>query len=301
MKSKDAKPNEIPPATGLKRLPVEMSDLPSGETNREVMGLAVELDKRVEERTTALSRAQKELEQKNERLEAAYHEMETFTHSVAHDLRAPLRHLQSFAHVLSEDYGGVLDEQGKNYVQRLIQTAEKMDVLFDGLLKFARTSQQPINPSEVDFDPMVRQIVQEFQAEAGTRPIEWLLSPLPAAQGDALMLRQVWVNLIGNAIKYTRRQANPRIEILQESRNGEDIFSVRDNGVGFDMRYAEKLFNIFQRLHSGAEFEGNGVGLALVRRIIERHGGRVWAESTPGNGAVFYFSLPRAQGSRNGM
>lgn len=298
MKSKDPKSSDVPPAAGLKRLPIEMSDLPSGETNREVMALTVELDKRVEERTTALSRAQKELEQKNERLEAAYREMEAFTHSVAHDLRAPLRHLQCFANVLSEDYGGVLDEQGKDYLERLIQTAEQMDVLFDELLRFARTSQQPINRSQVDFDPMVRQIVQEFQAEAGARPIEWLLSPLPAVQGDTLMLRQVWVNLIGNAFKYTRNQANPRIEVLQESRNGEHIFSVRDNGVGFDMRYAEKLFNIFQRLHSVADFEGTGVGLALVRRIIERHGGRVWAESKPGNGAVFYFSLPREQGSR---
>lgn len=269
------------------------------ETNREVMALTVELEKRVEERTTALSRAQNELEQKNQRLESAYREMETFTHSVAHDLRAPLRHLQSFAHVLLEDCGGVLDEQGKGYVERLIQTAEHMGVLFDELLNFARTSQQPINRRDVDFDPMVRQIVQEFQAEAGTRPIEWQLSPLPAVQGDELMLRQVWVNLIGNAFKYSRHQENPRIEILQESRNGEHIFSVRDNGVGFDMRYAEKLFNIFQRLHSGTEFEGTGVGLALVRRIVERHGGRVWAESTPGNGAVFSFSLPREHGSRN--
>ena len=268
------------------------------ETNREVLALTVELEKRVEERTTALSHTQKELEQKNQSLEAAYREMETFTHSVAHDLRAPLRHLHSFAHVLLEDYGEVLDEQGKGYLERLIKTAEQMSVLFDELLKFARSSQQQINRSQVDFDPMVRQIVKEFQAEAGARPIEWLLTPLPAVLGDALMLRQVWVNLIGNAFKYTRQQANPRIEILQENRNGEHIFSVRDNGVGFDMRYAEKLFNIFQRLHSVAEFEGTGVGLALVRRIIERHGGRVWAESTPGNGAVFHFSLPREQESR---
>jgi light-regulated signal transduction histidine kinase (bacteriophytochrome) len=268
------------------------------ETNREVMALTVELDKRVEERTAALSRAQNELEQKNQHLEAAYREMETFTHSVAHDLRAPLRHLQSFAHALSEDYGRILDEQGKDYLQRLIKTAEQMSMLFDELLRFARTSQHPIDRRQVDLDSMVRQIVQEFQAEAGGRPIQWLLSPLPAVQGDALMLRQVWVNLIGNAFKYTRHQANPRIEILQESRNGEHVFSVRDNGVGFDMRYAEKLFNIFQRLHSGSEFEGTGVGLALVRSIIERHGGRVWAESSPGNGAVFYFSLPREQDSR---
>lgn len=263
------------------------------ETNREVMALTVELEKQVEERTTALSRAQKELEQKNARLEAAYHEMETFTHSVAHDLRAPLRHLQSFAHALSEDCGALLDEQGRDYLNRLIKTAEHMGVLFDELLKFARMSQQPIDCRQVNFDPMVRQIVEEFQTEAGTRPIEWRLSPLPTVQGDALMLRQVWVNLIGNAFKYTREQANPRIEIVQENRNGEQIFSVRDNGVGFDMRYVDKLFNIFQRLHPRAEFEGTGVGLALVRRIVERHGGRVWAESSPRKGAAFYFSLPR--------
>lgn len=263
------------------------------ETNPEALALTVELEKRVEERATALSDVQKQLEQKNARLEAAYREMETFTHSLAHDLRAPLRHLQSFGHALSEDCGAKLDEQGKEYLNRLIKTAEHMSVLFDELLKFARTSQQPIDCQHVNFDPLVRQIVDEFKAEAGTRLIEWRLSPLPTVQGDALMLRQVWVNLIGNAFKYTRQQPNPRIEIFQENRNGEQIFSVRDNGVGFDMRYVEKLFNIFQRLHSREDFEGTGVGLALVRRIVERHGGRVWAESSPGNGAAFYFSLPR--------
>jgi light-regulated signal transduction histidine kinase (bacteriophytochrome) len=263
------------------------------ETNREVMALTVELEKRVEERTAALRVAQLELERKNASLESANRELESFSYSVSHDLRAPLRHLMGFAQALQEDCGPSLDDSAKQYISSIVRSADRMNELIDGLLAFAHTGQLPLQCAQVRFEPLVRQVIAEMTPDLAGRNIEWVVQSLPEVQGDQRLLRQVWINLISNAVKYTRQKDPARIQIgctRHPSREWE--FFVRDNGAGFDMAHAAKLFGVFQRLHSREEFEGVGMGLANVRRIIERHGGRTWADAQPGIGATFYFSLP---------
>lgn len=264
------------------------------ETNREVMALTVELEKRVEERTAALQNAHRELELKNARLESLNKELEAFSYSVSHDLRAPLRHLLGFAQALQEDFGQHLDPQATDYLARIGQAAQQMSHLIDALLSFGRAGQQPLRQIEVNFATLVAEVISELRPEQGDRRIDWVVHPLPKIRGDPTLLRQVWINLIGNAIKYTRQKPVARIEIgTGDARDHEGVFFVRDNGAGFDMSQYPKLFGLFQRLHRRDEFEGTGVGLANIRRIIERHGGRVWAESKPEQGATFYFSLPQ--------
>jgi light-regulated signal transduction histidine kinase (bacteriophytochrome) len=263
------------------------------QTNREVMSLTLELDKRVEQRTAALQAAQRELECKNARLEAANRELEAFSYSVSHDLRAPLRHLQGFTQALQEEGGDQLSPEAREYLRLILRSTETMSTLIDDLLSFARTAQKPLQPEQVELAPLVQQVVAQLRPEQSGRTINWQLGVLPAVRGDEAMLRQVWLNLIGNALKYTRNQPQPRIEIGCRPGDGELLFFVKDNGAGFDPKYAEKLFGIFQRLHHPSEFEGSGLGLAIVRRIIERHGGRTWGEGAPGLGATFYFTLPR--------
>ncbi len=264
------------------------------ETNREVMALTLELEKRVEERTTELAAAQQELEHKNARLEAANKELEAFSSSVSHDLRAPLRHLQGFAEALVEDYRTLLGAQGQEYLTHITNAVAQMSALIDALLGFARTAQQPLHQADVDFDDLVHKIISEMQPEQAGRRIEWIVPPLPTVHGDAALLRQVWANLIGNALKYTRNKDSARIEIgWRDSSRHELFFFVKDNGAVFDMSHSEQLFGLFQRLHRADEFEGTGLGLANVRRIIDRHAGRTWAEGEAGKGATFYFSLPK--------
>ena len=264
------------------------------ETNREVMALTVELEKRVEERTADLRAAQQELEWKNSKLEAANKELEAFSYSVSHDLRAPLRHLNGYAHALAEDFQSVLGPQGLEYLNNITKAAQQMGSLIDDLLSFARAAQNPVQDTEVDFQELVRKIIIEMQPEQGQRQVEWVVHPLPIVRGDPAMLRQVWVNLISNALKYTRQKEQARVEIgRSESLALETVFFVRDNGVGFDMEHAVRLFGLFQRLHNRDQFEGTGLGLANVRRIINRHSGRTWAKGEVGKGATFYFSLPQ--------
>jgi light-regulated signal transduction histidine kinase (bacteriophytochrome) len=263
------------------------------ETNREVMALTFELERRVQERTAALKAAQRELELRNARLVAANKELEAFSYSVSHDLRAPLRHIHGFASALKEDCGADLNEQGHDYLDHITRAAEHLDTIISALLTFARSGQQEMRQGPVQFDTVVRRVIAELQPDQGQRKIEWVIGPLPMVDGDEALLRQVWVNLIGNAIKYTRNQEAARIEIgSQSTTDGELVFFVKDNGAGFSMDGAEKLFGLFQRLHGRDEFEGTGLGLANVRRIVERHGGRTWAEGAVGKGATFYFSLP---------
>jgi light-regulated signal transduction histidine kinase (bacteriophytochrome) len=263
------------------------------ETNREALALTVELEKRMAERAAELHAAQEELQHKNERLEAVNQELQTFTHAISHELRGPLRHLQSFAAILEDEFGSALGEPGNDYLSRLTKIAQEMEVLFDQLIKFALTGQQRMERRSVDFNRLVREVIADLETETTSRRVEWIVASLPPVMGDEVMLHQVWVNLISNAFKYTRQNPNPRIEIgSREDAGGQRVFFVRDNGVGFDMATAGKLFDIFERLHPRSEFEGSGVGLALVRRIVERHGGRIWAESAVGKGATFYFSLP---------
>jgi signal transduction histidine kinase len=247
----------------------------------EVRGLNLSLERRVGERTG--------------QLEAANKELEAFSYSVSHDLRAPLRHINGFVEMLKEHQGGKLDEKGRRYMDTILKSSKKMENLIDDLLVFSRTVKAEMRIGKVRLDSLVREVIRELQPDLEGREIAWTIGPLNEAEGDAALLRQVWANLIGNAVKYTRTRARAEIEIGAASEGEEQIFFIRDNGAGFDPKYAGKLFGVFQRLHRAEEFEGTGIGLANVRRIVHRHGGRTWAEGEVDRGAVFYFSLPKKQ------
>jgi PAS domain S-box-containing protein len=243
----------------------------------EILRLNTELEERVVRRTAEL--------------EAANKELEAFSYSVSHDLRAPLRAINGFAGIVLEDYGSQLPEEGRGYLERVRNGGRRMGELIDDLLAFARLSRQPLGRHPVDTAQMVPAVLAELTSGANGRSLEIKTGPLPVCEADPVLLRQVWVNLLSNAIKYTRKRAPALIEVGSEEKEGECVFFVRDNGVGFDMRYANKLFGVFQRLHRAEDFEGTGVGLAIVQRVIHRHGGRVWAEAEPDRGATFYFTL----------
>lgn len=238
---------------------------------------AEELERRVEERTAELH--------------AANRELESFSYSVSHDLRAPLRAVDGYALMLAEDYGDRLDEEGRRLLTVVRKSAEQMGRLIDDLLKFSQLGRRPLARAPLDMRALAGEVLGELAPSYPNARIE--LGDLPAAAGDRALLRHVWSNLIGNALKYSANAEAPRIEILGETGAAEWVYSVRDNGAGFDMRYYDKLFNVFQRLHREDEFEGTGVGLAIVQRIVARHGGRVWGEGSVGEGARFCFSLPR--------
>jgi PAS domain S-box-containing protein len=239
-----------------------------------------ELENRVVERT--------------EQLLAANKDLESFSYSVSHDLRSPLRHISSFVSLLEEHLGGQCDDVSARYLSTIGNSARHMSQLIDGLLAFSRLGRSAVNLTAVDFTLLVDAVVSQIGHDTEGRVVDWVVAPdLPVVQGDALLLREVWANLLGNAYKYTRPRERTRIEVgwSVDPVVGYTFF-VRDNGVGFDTKYAQKLFGVFQRLHRASEFEGTGIGLALTRRIIERHGGTIWAESQLGQGSVFYFSLP---------
>lgn len=227
-------------------------------------------------------------------LEAANHELEAFAYSVSHDLRAPLRHIHGFVDLLREELGGGISPNGERYMQVIADSAKQMGTLIDDLLQFSRMGRRELTQAPFDMGKMVGEVIEELQSEANGRQVDWQVAELPVVTGDRAMLRLVVTNLISNALKYTRPRAQARIEIgrLPESLI-EYGFYVRDNGVGFDMQYVDKLFGVFQRLHRAEDFEGNGIGLAHVRRIISRHGGRTWAEGQVGQGATFYFTLSK--------
>jgi PAS domain S-box-containing protein len=245
--------------------------------------LNAELEQRVIERTA--------------QLEAANRELEAFTYSVSHDLRAPLRAMDGFSQAVLEDYGAQLPEGGQRYLQTIREGAQRMGTLIDDLLTFSRLSRLPLNKRAVDTGRLVRDTIEELGAQREGRQIEISVGELPPCHGDLALLKQVWLNLLSNAFKYTRQRERAVIEVgsLREKEQDENVYFVRDNGTGFDMRYVGKLFGVFQRLHRAKEFEGTGVGLAIVHRIIQRHGGRVWAEAAVDRGATFYFTLPRYQ------
>jgi two-component system sensor histidine kinase/response regulator len=237
----------------------------------------IELARRVEERTVQLEEANKELE--------------AFSYSVSHDLRAPLRHISGFAELLGQS-GSQFSEPGKRYVGLITDSARQMNQLIDDLLDFSRNSRGELHQGKVELMDLIEKILRDVQPEITQRKIEWKKSPLPAVRGDTSLLRQVFSNLILNAVKYTRTREVAKIETGCDAKtNGEVVVFIRDNGVGFDMKYADKLFGVFQRLHAAGEFEGTGIGLANVRRIVARHGGRTWAEAKVNEGATFFVAL----------
>jgi PAS domain S-box-containing protein len=242
-----------------------------------------------------VSRLYAELEQRvilrTVELESANRELEAFSYSVSHDLRAPLRAMDGFSQAVLEDFGGLLPDEGRRYLETIRAGAQRMGALIDALLSFARLSRQALNKRPVDTGRLVRSILDELGSPWPDRSVEIRLEELPESSGDPALLRQVWLNLLSNALKYTRRREKAVLEIGWLNLDGLRTFFVRDNGTGFDMRYVDKLFGVFQRFHRAEDFEGTGVGLAIVQRIVRRHGGRVWAEAEVDHGSTFYFTL----------
>jgi PAS domain S-box-containing protein len=243
----------------------------------EIHRLNTELEQRVAERTT--------------QLEAANKELEAFSYSVSHDLRSPLRAVDGFSRAVEEDYGPQLPTEGQRYLRIIREGAQRMGMLIDDLLTFSRLSRLPLRKQAVDTQRQVRATLDELLAAHSGRAIDIQLGDLPPCDGDPALLRQVWANLLSNALKYTGKRAEATVEIGALQERSATVYFVRDNGTGFDMRYAEKLFGVFQRLHRQEEFDGTGVGLAIVQRIVHRHGGRIWAEAALDRGATFYFTL----------
>jgi light-regulated signal transduction histidine kinase (bacteriophytochrome) len=234
-----------------------------------------------------------ELIERQAALEQANRELESFSYSVSHDLRAPLRHIDGYARILREDLGTGLDPESRRCLDTIVDSSRRMGMLIDDLLAFSRLGRKPLASRAVDMQELVRGALADVQGQRGAAPALVQVGPLPPADGDPALLRQVWSNLLANAIKYSApRGEQARVQVSGERRGDLLHYSVSDNGVGFDMRYADKLFGVFQRLHSQEEFEGTGVGLAIVQRIVARHGGAVAAQAEPGRGATFRFELP---------
>ncbi len=250
-------------------------------------------------RRRAAEERQREMErqvaERTAQLESANKELEAFSYTVSHDLRAPLRHIIGFLELLQKESGTALNERSRHYMDNISESAKNMSLLIDDLLSFFRMGRHALSFKQVELGTLVRDVVRELEHDATGRKIEWRIGDLPSVKCDERMLRIVLTNLISNALKFTRSRSQSRIEIGSlPDQDSESVIFVRDNGVGFDMAYAQKLFGVFQRLHRAEDFEGTGIGLASVRRIIARHGGRIWAQGEPDRGAVFYFTLPRS-------
>ena len=244
----------------------------------EIRLLNSDLEKRVTERTAQLEVSNKELE--------------AFSYSVSHDLRAPLRHINGFAEILTREHSEEMSDEARKHLNTIIASAHKMGILIDDLLSLSKTGRTELKKTSISMELIVKDALKQIAPAINDRNIDWIISPLPEVYGDYNLLRLAWVNLLDNAVKYTAHKEIAKISIGYLVENNMFVFHISDNGVGFDMKYSHKLFGVFQRLHSSTQFEGTGIGLANVRRIIGRHGGNTWAEAEPGNGATFYFSIP---------
>ena len=249
---------------------------------------------RMEQMEAEIFQSSQKVQVVNQQLEAANKELESFSYSVSHDLRAPLRAMDGFSRAVLEDYGSQLPADGLRYLQIIRTSAQRMGNLIDDLLSFSRLSRAKLNKRSINIGRLVHESLEELQSQREGREIQLKIGDLPPCEGDPALLKQVWINLLSNAFKYTQKRASTVVEIGCKAEGHTNIYFVRDNGTGFDMRYANKLFGVFQRLHRAEDYEGTGVGLAIVQRIIHRHGGRVWAEAAVGQGATFYFNLEGA-------
>ena len=251
-----------------------------------------EVRRRIEEN---LRRAREELADRAAELEATNKELESFTYSVSHDLRAPLRHVAGFSELLQKHAASSLDDRSRRYIRSIMDSAKKMGTLIDDLLGFSRIGRAETMKAAVNLEQLAHEAAAEVGRDAGGRDIAWKIGAIPICHGDRAMLRLVMVNLLSNAVKFTRNRSPAEIEIGARDDAREVEIFVRDNGAGFDMQHVNKLFGVFQRLHLAEEFEGTGIGLATVQRIVHRHGGKVRAEGAVDRGATFYFSLPKGQ------
>jgi two-component system, sensor histidine kinase and response regulator len=247
-----------------------------------------------------IRRLHRVIDQRTRELEQANKDLEAFSYSISHDLRAPLRVVDAFCQMFLEDYGDTIPAEGRRMLDRARAGSQRMSQLIDDLLAFARFGSKPLRTGVVDMRSLATRVATAVRAQApapdlaNAQDVTVEIGELPDCVGDSSLLEQVLTNLLSNAFKFTRGRPQPRVEVSATSEGSNNIYVVRDNGVGFDAAYAHKLFGVFQRLHSATEFEGTGIGLSIVKRIVQRHSGRVWAESTPREGAAFYFSLPAA-------
>ena len=245
------------------------------------------------EKIRKLNDLNEKLKTQSEKLEDANQELEAFAYSVSHDLRVPLRAIDGFSRILVEDYEDTLDDEGIRLLNIVRENTAKMGHLIDDILLLSRASRQEMVLNEIDMAALAKSVYGEFQTDVADRDLEFIVGDMPNAYGDRSMLGQVFQNLIGNAIKFTRNKNPAVIEVGGEKEGKDIIYHVKDNGAGFDMKYINKLFGLFQRLHSPEEFEGTGVGLSIVQRVIRRHGGSVWGEGAVDQGAIIYFTLPK--------
>ncbi len=264
----------------------------------ELQTLNESLERRVAERTEDIRRLNEELEERvterTEQLKSALLHMESFSYSISHDLRAPLRAVNGYAHILLEDFGPNLPAEAQRYLGQISGNGSRMAALIDDLLTFSRLSRHPLNRETVDPAAVVRDVLEELEREREGRTVQVTVEELPPCLADPSLIRQVFANLLSNALKYSRKREDARVEVGSFQKDGATVYFVGDNGVGFDMAYADKLFGVFQRLHRSEDFEGTGVGLAIVHNIVTRHGGTIWADSAPEKGATFFFTVAEA-------
>lgn len=273
--------------------------------NSELLQLTMELEERVARRTEEIRRLNLELErrvaERTAELVATNKELEAFTYSVSHDLRAPLRHMDGFSKLLIEESSAQLSEDARRYLDRIREGALRMGTLIDDMLNLARLGRKELAAQLTALSSLVTEVLADLKPETEGRQVEWKVGSLPFVECDPPLMKQVFANLLSNALKFTRPRPQAVIEVGTQAQDGRSTIFVRDNGVGFSMKYADKLFGVFQRLHRQEDFEGTGVGLATVQRIIQKHGGRVWAEAELNQGATFYFMLgtPDGRGTEN--